>query len=88
MGLGFRRQQPVGRYIVDFACPVYHLIVELDGTQHADERNLKLDAERTQYLESRGWAVLRFWNDDVLRDLEGVCAHIIATVRQMQELAK
>jgi very-short-patch-repair endonuclease len=77
MGLSFRRQMPVGQYIVDFACPLHHVIVELDGTQHADEHNMHRDNVRTDYLQSRGWTVLRFWNDDVVRDIEGVCQHIV-----------
>ena len=78
MGLGFRRQLPVARYIADFACPEFKLIVEVDGTQHADETVQQADAKRTEMLERLGWTVLRFWNDDVLKDIDGVCNHIVA----------
>jgi len=80
MGLGFRRQLPIAGYIVDFACPTHRLIVELDGSQHALEPNAAYDATRTRRLESAGWTVIRFWNDDILRDIDNVCLHIPATI--------
>ncbi|MDB5478414.1 MAG: very-short-patch-repair endonuclease [Alphaproteobacteria bacterium] len=64
----FRRQEPIDRYIADFVCFEKRLIVELDGGQHTVEK----DAERTQYLESQGFMILRFWNHDVLQNVEGV----------------
>jgi len=76
-GLGFRRQFPIGRYIVDFACPLHHLIVEVDGSQHADDMTARTDIERTRWLEDQGWTVLRFWNDDILRDIDNVCSRIV-----------
>ena len=75
MELKFRRQFPIGRYIVDFACSAKNLIVEADGSQHADAQ--KYDTARTAFLESSGWTVLRFWNDDILHDIDGVCQHIV-----------
>ncbi|MEP3439547.1 MAG: endonuclease domain-containing protein [Hoeflea sp.] len=78
MGLGFRRQVPIGRFIADFACPEHKLIVEVDGSQHAE--NLTHDQARTNYLERRGWKVVRFWNDDVLSDIDNVCTHILRLV--------
>jgi very-short-patch-repair endonuclease len=77
MNLAFRRQMPIAGYIVDFACPTKKLIVEIDGSQHGDEVQLERDNERTGKLEELGWTVLRFWNDDVLRDVDGVCQHIV-----------
>ncbi|MCV9965881.1 endonuclease domain-containing protein [Pararhizobium sp. BT-229] len=77
MGIGFRRQFPIAGYIVDFACPTHRMIVELDGSQHAVEENAAYDAVRTKRLKIDGWTVLRFWNDDVLTDIDGVCAHIL-----------
>jgi len=74
----FRRQVPIGIYIADFLCPDAKLIVELDGSQHADSIQ---DAVRGAELKRRGFRVLRFWNDDVLKDLNGVCDTIIAYVR-------
>ncbi|HEU4985892.1 MAG TPA: endonuclease domain-containing protein [Rhizobiaceae bacterium] len=78
MGLSFRRQMPIAGYIVDFACPSKRLVVEVDGSQHADEEVTSRDARRTRRLEEDGWTVLRFWNDDIIRDLENVCTHIAA----------
>ncbi len=77
MGLGFRRQVLIAGYIVDFACSASKLIVEVDGSQHGDERGAAADAVRTRRLEQDGWTVLRFWNDDVLRDIDNVCQHIV-----------
>jgi very-short-patch-repair endonuclease len=66
----FRRQVPIGPYIVDFICFEKGLIVELDGGQHAEQE--EYDAERTKWLQSRGYRVLRFWNNDVMTDVEVV----------------
>lgn len=77
MGLKFRRQLPIGNYIVDFALPEYRLIVEIDGSQHAAESNRNKELNRTAFLESQGWHVLRFWNHEVLSDIDGVCDPIL-----------
>jgi very-short-patch-repair endonuclease len=69
-GYKFRRQHPVGHYIVDFACLEGCLIVEVDGGQHADRKGY--DRERTAWLEEQGFRVLRFWNTDVLGNIDGV----------------
>ena len=78
MDLAFRRQVPIAGYIVDFACPLKRLIVEVDGSQHADAGMQGRDQERSAKLAQDGWTVLRLWNDDVLRDIDGVCQHIVA----------
>lgn len=70
MGVKFRRQHPVGSYILDFACIELKLAVELDGGQHAELQTH--DHVRTLWLESQGWKVLRFWNNQVLQDIESV----------------
>ena len=77
MGMSFRRQVPIGRYIVDFACSAHHLIVEVDGSQHADTEHAERDQARSVYLKASGWTILRFWNDDVIRDIDNVCQHIV-----------
>ncbi|MDZ7927730.1 MAG: endonuclease domain-containing protein [Agrobacterium sp.] len=81
-GLAFRRQLPVAGYIVDFACPSHKIIVELDGFQHAENPAADYDRQRTEMLEQRGWTVLRFWNDDIIKDIDNVCLHIIATLKE------
>ncbi|RTL94639.1 MAG: endonuclease domain-containing protein [Hyphomicrobiales bacterium] len=74
----FKRQVPMGRYVADFLCAEARLIIEIDGSQHAESlRDLERDAE----LKARGFRVLRFWNDDVLKELDAVCDTIIAYVR-------
>ena len=83
LGLKFRCQHGLERYIVDFACPAARLIVELDGGQHADRA--EQDAERTRVLESKGYRVLRFWNTDVLENLDGVVQAIEAEVLKRVE---
>lgn len=65
----FRRQHPIGKYIVDFICLDAKLIIELDGGQHADEQHLAADLERSTWLEKQGFKILRFWNHEVLIDL-------------------
>ncbi len=72
-GLGkWRRQMPVGPYFADFACFAERLIIELDGGQHSPD----VDAARTRFLESQGYRVLRFWNNDVLANIDGVLTSI------------
>ena len=78
-GLKFRRQMPIESYIVDFCCESARLIIELDGGQHAERSS---DAERTANLENYGYLVLRFWNNDVLGNIDGVLETIIATASQ------
>ena len=70
INLKFRRQEPIGNYIVDFVCYEKNLIVELDGGQH-NEFSEK-DIPRTKALEKEGYKVLRFWNSDVINNIEGV----------------
>ncbi|OBQ96384.1 DUF559 domain-containing protein [Mesorhizobium sp. AA23] len=76
-GMSFRRQVPIGPYIVDFACSAHRLIVEVDGSQHGDAEHLNRDEARSGYLAASGWTILRFWNDDVIRDIDNVCQHIV-----------
>ncbi len=78
MGWKFRRQNPVGPYIVDFACLECRLAVELDGGQHAAAGR---DGARTRYLEGQGFLVLRFWNNEVLEHQEAVLAAIFDALR-------
>ncbi len=66
----FRKQHAIGNYIVDFCAPVRKLVIELDGSQHLEQA--QYDAERTAFLESKGFRVLRFWNHAVMNDLDTV----------------
>ena len=74
-GAKFRRQVPIDRYFADFACRSARLVVELDGGQHV--ANAAYDAERTRVIELAGWRVIRFWNNDVIDNIEGVGAEIV-----------
>jgi very-short-patch-repair endonuclease len=76
-GVHFRRQYVIGNYIVDFCAPRKLLIIELDGSQHLD--NEKHDEERTAFLSSKGYRVLRFWNNEVIENINGV----IITIEQV-----
>ncbi len=70
----FRRQYPIGAYIVDFVCLSKNFIIELDGSQHLDAKNH--DAARTKFLNDKGFKVIRFWNNDVLENTEAVLEKI------------
>ena len=76
-GLKFRRQEQIGRFIVDFVCYEKSLIVEADGGQHAVE--IEKDEERTRWLEAQGFKVLRFWNHEILTNIEGVIDSVRAS---------
>lgn len=67
-GVKFRRQHPIGPFIADFAAVELKLIVEIDGGQHGQET----DARRSRYLEAQGWRIVRYWNNDVLGNIDGV----------------
>ena len=74
LGVKFRRQHPLGSYVLDFACLSCKLVVEVDGSQHLDQ--VSYDARRTAWLESRGYVVLRFWANEVLSETDGVVGRI------------
>ncbi len=74
-GVKFRRQHAIGRFIVDFCAPRKKLIIELDGSQHLDQQ--EYDAQRTVFLESKGYRILRFWNNDVMNDTQTVLTVIL-----------
>ena len=76
-GLKFRRQHPIPPYVVDFYCEPLRLVVELDGSQHTTVN----DAARSRELERRGVRVVRFWNNNVLQDIEAVLAAILIAAR-------
>ncbi len=77
--VNFRRQHAIGPYVVDFCSPAQKLVIEVDGSQHIAQADR--DAERTVFLKSKGYRVLRFWNDAVMNDIEGVVQTILAALR-------
>jgi very-short-patch-repair endonuclease len=81
LNVRFRRQHPIPPYIVDFYAPQIKLIIEVDGGQHMEQK--EYDRQRTTYLESKGYQVLRFWNNEVLQDLNAVVIAIEEIIRKM-----
>ena len=79
-GTHFRRQAPIGPYVVDFFCPAKRLLVELDGGHHSEDATAKRDSERQAWLEQEGYRVIRFWNSDVTSDLRAVMEKIYLEV--------
>src|SRR5215813_5167001 len=75
----FRRQHPIGEFIVDFACTEHALVIELDGGQHSQSQ---ADMSRTVWLEREGWTVIRFWNNDVLSNTSGVIETILRALEE------
>ena len=78
----FRRQQPIGSFIVDFVCFEKRLIVELDGGQHME--NESHDRERTEWLEGQGFFVLRFWNNQVLKEIDTVKFEVLSALQSVR----
>jgi very-short-patch-repair endonuclease len=76
MGEKFRRQHGIGHYIVDFYCPALKLVIEVDGDSHFTEDAQRYDRERNKFMSSLGMTTLRFKNDEVMSNLEGVCQSI------------
>lgn len=79
-GHKFRRQHPIGPYVADFACIERMLIVELDGDQHGEK--IEHDQQRTAYLVEQGFFVLRFWNNEINHNLEGVLETILVALEE------
>ena len=82
-GFRFRRQAPVGNYIVDFACFNPRLVIEIDGGQHAQTAQREHDVARTIWLESQGFRVIRFWNNDVLQNTDAVVMEVIGVLEEL-----
>ena len=82
LGVNFRRQHAIGNFIPDFVCIEKKLIIELDGSQHLEQE--EYDKERTQYLESQGYKVIRFWNNDVINSIEGVILVVMNALEKQE----
>jgi very-short-patch-repair endonuclease len=78
LGVKFRRQQPIGKYIVDFVCFTSMLVIEVDGGQHAGSES---DKVRDEWLKNEGYDVIRFWNNDILGNIEGVVETIEGIIK-------
>jgi adenine-specific DNA-methyltransferase len=79
-GFKFRRQHPIGPFFADFFCPEAKLVIEIDGSQHADE--LALDKNRTEFLRDAGYRVLRFWNHEIRAEIDTVMQRIADALEQ------
>lgn len=84
--LKFKRQHPIGNYIADFYCHEQLLIIEVDGGHHAEALQKEWDDERTAFLKEQGCKVIRFWNDDVFNDIEGVLEALRLEIFGHQEI--
>ena len=80
-GYKFRRQHALGQYIADFVCLPAHLVVELDGDTHGNDERERLDAIRTESIERAGYRVIRFWNDQVFNNADGIIEEISNALR-------
>jgi very-short-patch-repair endonuclease len=85
LGVHFRRQVPIGKYIFDFASLEIKLIVEVDGIQHQSDMQKRADAIRDTFLRGNGFHVMRFSNDDVSSSVEGVADQILATIEELKK---
>ena len=77
-GYKFRRQHPIGEFVVDFVCTKHKIVIEADGGQHAEN---PADALRTERLEAEGWKVIRFWNNEILSNTGGVIETILIALK-------
>ena len=75
-GLKFKRQVLIGEYIVDFLSKEKNIVIELDGGQHNEDDNIVKDNERTKYLESQGYIVIRYWNNDIMQNIDAVLSDL------------
>ena len=75
-GMKFKRQVPIGKYIADFCCDEKKLVIELDGGQHNEASIAEIDQEKERFLQQEGYIVLRFWNNEIEQNLEGVISKI------------
>ena len=83
-GFKFVRQEPIGPYFGDFVCREQKLIIEIDGATHSTDEELRHDARRTEFLRASGYQVTQFFNEDVYRNLDGVCETILAQLNEMR----
>ena len=83
--LKFKRQQPIGDYIVDFICKEAKIIIEIDGGQHNEPENIEYDKTRTEYLNTLGYKVVRFWNNEIYENIEGVVLRLKEEINPHQE---
>jgi very-short-patch-repair endonuclease len=82
LGFRFRRQQPIGPYIVDFYCSEAKLIIEMDGSQHGRPENVAQDEVRTRWLEQQGYRLIRIWNSDFMSSQENAIEYVLHAIEE------
>jgi very-short-patch-repair endonuclease len=82
LGVRFRRQHPIGPYIVDFCCPKENLIIEIDGNSHWEASAGEHDAQRSEYLRTNGWRIIRYTNREVQENIDSVVQDILIQIRK------
>jgi very-short-patch-repair endonuclease len=87
LGVSFRKQHPIGPYVVDFAAPSVHLVIEIDGGQHGTPGGRLADHKRDHFFASKGWEVMRFWNSDLFDNEDGVVETIWNRVQERLRLS-
>lgn len=83
LNLKFRRQYPIDNYIVDFCCEEKKIVIELDGGQHNEPQNIEKDIKRSEVLEAEGYKVIRFWNNEIDGNLEGVYLKLLEEFKRL-----
>ena len=84
--LKFKRQQPIGDYIVDFICKEAKVIIEIDGGQHNEQENIEYDKTRTEFLNGLGYKVIRFWNNEIYENIDSVLLQLNQEINPHQEI--
>ena len=79
----FKRQYPIYNYIVDFCCEEKKIVIEIDGGQHNEPKNIEYDKKRTEIINSEGYKVIRFWNNEINENIEGVYLKLLDTFKEI-----
>ena len=83
-GYRFRRQHPVGKHIVDFACVREKLVIEVDGATHGDDMEITYDVQRSKFFESQGWKIIRYGNEEIYKNIDDVQDDIYAHLKGLK----
>ena len=83
-GYRFRRQHPIGKYIVDFACVREKFVIEVDGATHGEQHEIQYDERRTEFLETQGWKIIRYGNDEIYKNIDDVLDDVYAHLKDLK----
>ncbi len=84
LGYKFRRQYSIGIFIVDFYCPELKLVIEIDGSQHSEKSSAEYDQSRTNYFRDFNITVIRYWNNDIFKNIEGVFDDLLNKIKEIK----